>query len=48
VETTEQAHMLRLLGAERAQGFLYCRPLPLDDLCDRIRANGGDFTPRNG
>jgi EAL domain-containing protein (putative c-di-GMP-specific phosphodiesterase class I) len=32
VETPEQANLLREFGCERAQGFLFSRPLPLDEL----------------
>jgi len=32
VETEEQAHFLRLLRCERAQGFLFARPMPAADL----------------
>ena len=32
VETTEVAHALRDLGVDRAQGYLYARPLPPDEL----------------
>jgi diguanylate cyclase (GGDEF)-like protein/PAS domain S-box-containing protein len=30
VETEEQARLLRLLGCEEAQGFLFCRPVPAE------------------
>jgi len=32
VETTEQAELLRLLGVEQAQGFLWTPPLPVGEL----------------
>ena len=32
VETMEQARVLRAFGCERAQGFLFSRPRPLDEL----------------
>ncbi len=32
VETEEQARCLRLLGCERAQGYLFGRAMPIDDL----------------
>lgn len=31
VETNEQANMLRQMGARYAQGFLYHRPMPVED-----------------
>jgi len=31
VETETQARLLAALGCERAQGFLYCKPLPADE-----------------
>jgi len=32
VETQEQADLLRRLGCERAQGYFFARPLPLEQL----------------
>jgi diguanylate cyclase (GGDEF)-like protein/PAS domain S-box-containing protein len=37
VETVEQANMLRRLGCDFAQGYLYSRPLPLDGLREYAR-----------
>ncbi len=34
VETEEQAEFLRSCGCTKLQGFLYSRPLPLDELTD--------------
>ncbi|HZV53648.1 MAG TPA: EAL domain-containing protein, partial [Rhodocyclaceae bacterium] len=34
VETTEQRDLLRDLGCDAMQGFLYCRPLPPDQVID--------------
>ena len=36
VETMEQAQMLRALGCERQQGYLYARPGPPAELVDRL------------
>lgn len=46
VETAEQAAMLRALGADYAQGYWYCRPIPLTELVARLGANNGKFTPQ--
>jgi EAL domain-containing protein (putative c-di-GMP-specific phosphodiesterase class I) len=40
VETEEQAEALRARGCELAQGFLFSRPLPADEL-PRVLAAGG-------
>ncbi len=32
VETVEQAEFLRAAGCNTAQGYLYCRPKPADEL----------------
>jgi len=32
VETPEQAELLRRLGCERAQGYFFARPVPLEQL----------------
>jgi Amt family ammonium transporter len=44
IETTDQAQRLRELGCDRAQGFLYARPMPADEalvfLARRPRAGG--------
>ena len=39
VETNEQANMLRQMGARYAQGFLYHRPMPVEDF--EILLDGG-------
>jgi len=39
VETGEQAAILRAIGCDRAQGFHYARPLPLDELLPWIRSH---------
>ncbi len=31
IETIHQLHQLRILGAEYGQGYLFSRPLPLDE-----------------
>jgi EAL domain-containing protein (putative c-di-GMP-specific phosphodiesterase class I) len=36
VETVEQDAALRALGCVLAQGFLYARPMPADDLSPRL------------
>jgi len=36
VETEEQATFLRLLRCERAQGYLFARPMPATDLVNRL------------
>ena len=38
VETIEQMRTLVQLGCERAQGFLFARPMPADQLADFVRA----------
>ncbi len=45
VETAEQAEILRSLGTNRAQGYYYSRPLPLNDLLSVIEADGGFLNP---
>jgi EAL domain-containing protein (putative c-di-GMP-specific phosphodiesterase class I) len=37
VETPEQAALLRRMGCQEAQGYLFARPMPLPDLLDWIR-----------
>lgn len=37
VETDEQFQFLRDAGCEKIQGYYFCRPLPLDKLCDYYR-----------
>jgi EAL domain-containing protein (putative c-di-GMP-specific phosphodiesterase class I) len=39
VETSEQLHLLRSLGCETAQGYLYDRPLSAEDAIDVLQAN---------
>ena len=39
VETIEQMRTLVQLGCERAQGFLFARPMPADELADFVRAH---------
>ena len=35
VETEEQADFLREIGCNKLQGFLYCKPISLDEIIDR-------------
>jgi diguanylate cyclase (GGDEF)-like protein len=41
VETAEQAKMLQLLRCDQLQGHLYGKPLPFDELTDRLRRSRG-------
>ena len=41
VETEAQAAALRLLGCDEVQGYLYGRPMPLEDLWGWLAAHGG-------
>jgi diguanylate cyclase (GGDEF)-like protein len=41
VETREQADYLRGLGCHEAQGYLYARPMPIDELLAWLTACGG-------
>jgi EAL domain-containing protein (putative c-di-GMP-specific phosphodiesterase class I) len=34
IEKESEAAFLRAEGIQIAQGYLYCRPAPLDDICD--------------
>jgi diguanylate cyclase (GGDEF)-like protein/PAS domain S-box-containing protein len=36
VETEQQAQILRSLNCDEAQGYLFCRPLPFDELVKRL------------
>lgn len=40
VETVEQADILRGMGCEYAQGYLFGRPMRIDELVDRVRPPG--------
>jgi EAL domain-containing protein (putative c-di-GMP-specific phosphodiesterase class I) len=40
VETREQADMLRLLGVDFGQGYLFGRAEPLDDAIEGLRERG--------
>ncbi len=42
VETPDQQRFLLDQGCERAQGFLFGRPMPAEDLVDRLRTERGD------
>lgn len=45
VETTRQADILRSLGADRAQGYLYSKPLSRSELVAVLRSTGGRLAP---
>jgi diguanylate cyclase (GGDEF)-like protein len=40
VETAEQHRFLLTQGCDRVQGYLFGRPMPADELTDRLRAEG--------
>jgi EAL domain-containing protein (putative c-di-GMP-specific phosphodiesterase class I) len=46
VETEAQARALRMMGCELAQGFLFHRPMPEDQI-ERLLRNAGEV-PRDG
>jgi diguanylate cyclase (GGDEF)-like protein/PAS domain S-box-containing protein len=46
VESEQQAALLRALGCEQAQGYLFARPMPADDLARFILASRTAATPR--
>jgi EAL domain-containing protein (putative c-di-GMP-specific phosphodiesterase class I) len=48
VETPEQAHQLRGLGCRYAQGHLWAKALPLDQLIERVRNEGSAPTLLGG
>ncbi|RYE72731.1 MAG: EAL domain-containing protein, partial [Oxalobacteraceae bacterium] len=39
IETSEQAHFLEKNGGPFMQGYLFCKPMPLEDLIERIKPN---------
>lgn len=43
VETKEQSHLLRLLGCDEIQGFLYSKPVPAEAFAELLRT-GSVFT----
>jgi diguanylate cyclase (GGDEF)-like protein len=43
VETDEQRRFLTTQGCDRVQGFLLGRPMPAEDLVDRLQAEGPSF-----
>jgi diguanylate cyclase (GGDEF)-like protein/PAS domain S-box-containing protein len=44
VESAEQLAMLRKLGCDEAQGYLLGRPMPAEQLCERIEVAGAAST----
>lgn len=42
VETQEQASFLREIGCQRQQGYLYSKPISLNDLLELIKSKGSD------
>ena len=46
VESEQQAALLRALGCEQAQGYLFAKPMPADDLARFILASRTAATPR--
>jgi len=40
VETEEQSHLLRLLGCDEIQGFLYSKPVPAEAFVELLRTGG--------
>ena len=36
IETREQLRLLRVMGCDAAQGYLFCAPVPLDELPDHL------------
>ena len=47
VETDEQSEMLRRMGCGRAQGFLFARPAPLDEVAAALHSPAPDEISRN-
>ncbi len=45
VETVEQADILRGMGCDRGQGYLFGRPMPLADLLAAVELDGGVMAP---
>lgn len=42
IETIEQARFLKEHGSPYMQGYLFCRPMALNDLVERMMASGAD------
>ncbi|HCP48123.1 MAG TPA: hypothetical protein DIU15_18945 [Deltaproteobacteria bacterium] len=47
VETEDQLRLLQALKCDEAQGFLLARPVPAEELVDRLRAGGLDNVARH-
>ena len=45
VETVEQAQLLRNLECDDAQGYLFAKPMPIDDLLGWLGTRSGEIAP---
>ena len=44
VETVKQAEFLRNIGCDRGQGYLFSKPIPLEEFKDMLKNN--DFSAK--